>query len=329
MGEEELKRSMVYESNHSSPTIRSRNQKQTGAREEINTKKQRHQKPSNDVIIFENTTDKMKEEYEKVVAELAVVKESIVKGEDLIKELEAANVVALQEKNEVYLQLEAERSVGGDAESRFHAVMAQKIDVESTKKKLAQESGELKKDIEDLERSLAKAEQEKNAKEHQIKTLQDEMAQQDELIAKLTREKKKMEEGNRKAADDLQAEEDKVKRKLETELKQTLASVDDLERIKRDMDEATKRKDLEYGTLVSKFEDEQATVNQAGKKIKELAARIEEIEEELEAERQARAKVEKQRSDLAKELDELTERLDEAGGATAAQIELNKKREQE
>ena len=46
-------------------------------------------------------------------------------------------------------------------------------------------------------RSLAKAEQEKNAKEHQIKTLQDEMAQQDELIAKLTREKKKMEEGNR------------------------------------------------------------------------------------------------------------------------------------
>ena len=101
---------------------------------------------------------------------------------------------------------------------RFHAVMAQKIDVESTlkdveerlmdeedanatlgaqKKKLATEAGELKKDIEDLERSLAKAEQEKNAKEHQIKTLQDEMAQQDELIAKLTREKKKMEEGNR------------------------------------------------------------------------------------------------------------------------------------
>ena len=57
-------------------------------------------------------------------------------------------------------------------------------------KKLAQESGELKKDIEDLERFLAKAEQEKNAKEHQIETLQDEMAQQNELIAKLTREKK-------------------------------------------------------------------------------------------------------------------------------------------
>ena len=47
------------------------------------------------------------------------------------------------------------------------------------------------------------------------------------------------------------------------------------------------------------------------------------------AERQARAKVEKQRSDLAKELDELTEHLEDAGGASAAQVDLNKKRESE
>lgn len=42
-----------------------------------------------------------------------------------------------------------------------------------------------------------------------------------------------------------------------------------------------------------------------------------------------RAQVEKQRAELARELGELGERLDEAGGATAAQVELNKKREQE
>merc|ERR1711974_220960 len=52
-------------------------------------------------------------------------------------------------------------------------------------------------------------------------------------------------------------------------------------------------------------------------------------EEELEAERQARAKAERQRSDLARELESLGERLNEAGGATQAQIELNKKREAE
>lgn len=55
----------------------------------------------------------------------------------------------------------------------------------------------------------------------------------------------------------------------------------------------------------------------------------EELVEELEVERVARAKVEKQRSDLSRELEEISERLEEAGGATAAQVELNKKREAE
>merc|ERR1711992_217670 len=63
--------------------------------------------------------------------------------------------------------------------------------------------------------------------------------------------------------------------------------------------------------------------------IKEQQARVEEMEEELEAERQARAKAERQRSDLARELENLGERLAEAGGATNAQVELNKKREAE
>merc|ERR1711910_214104 len=45
--------------------------------------------------------------------------------------------------------------------------------------------------------------------------------------------------------------------------------------------------------------------------------------------RQARAKAERQRSDLARELESTGERLNEAAGTTAAQIELNKKRESE
>merc|ERR1712000_368173 len=48
-----------------------------------------------------------------------------------------------------------------------------------------------------------------------------------------------------------------------------------------------------------------------------------------EHERQARAKAEKAKSKLAKELEDLGDRLDEAGGATSAQVELNKKRETE
>merc|ERR1719242_2414795 len=80
---------------------------------------------------------------------------------------------------------------------------------------------------------------------------------------------------------------------------------------------------------MAKLEDEQGLVGKVQKAIKESQARVEEMEEELEAERQARAKAERQRSDLARELERLGERLQEAGGATSAQIELNKKREAE
>merc|ERR1711876_111933 len=76
-------------------------------------------------------------------------------------------------------------------------------------------------------------------------------------------------------------------------------------------------------------DDEQTLVAKVQKSIKEQQGRVEEMEEELEAERQARAKAERQRSDLARELESLGERLTEAGGATTAQIELNKKREAE
>merc|ERR1712176_1625330 len=89
------------------------------------------------------------------------------------------------------------------------------------------------------------------------------------------------------------------------------------------------RKEKDLAGFASKLEDEQSLVSKMQKGIKETQARVEELEEELEAERQARAKAERQRSDLARELEELGERLNEAGGATHAQIELNKKREAE
>merc|ERR1740136_582609 len=89
------------------------------------------------------------------------------------------------------------------------------------------------------------------------------------------------------------------------------------------------RRENEIGGQASKLDDEQGLVGKVQKGIKELQGRVEEMEEELEAERQARAKAERQRSDLAREMESLGERLNEASGTTAAQIELNKKRESE
>ncbi|KAM8824252.1 myosin-4-like [Synchiropus picturatus] len=231
------------------------------------------------------------------------------------------------------------------------------------KRKLEDECSELKKDIDDLEMTLAKVEKEKHATENKVKNLVEELSGQEENIAKLSKEKKALQEAHQQTLDDLQSEEDKVnsltkakskleqqvddlegsleqekkirmdmeraKRKLEGDLKLNQESLMDLENDKQQSEERIKKKEFENNQLLSNIGDEQSINNQLQKKMKELQARIEELEEEVEAERAVRAKVEKQRSDLAREIDEVSERLEEAGGATAAQIEMNKKREAE
>merc|ERR1711971_755242 len=174
--------------------------------------------------------------------------------------------------------------------------------------------GVVKKEIEDIELAIAKVELEKGNRDHPIKVLQDEIADQDEVINKLNKEKKHIAETQAKSNDDMVSVGEKVehlasiKGKLETTLGELEGSLD-------------------------KEKKTRATVEKQKRKLegdlKEVQGRVESMEEELEAERQARAKAERQRSDLAREIDQLGERLDEASGATTAQVELNKKRESE
>merc|ERR1711902_422135 len=119
------------------------------------------------------------------------------------------------------------------------------------------------------------------------------------------------------------------RRKVEGELKVAQEAVADLERTKKELEGNIQRKEKDASGLFSKLDDEQSLVAKVQKTIKEIQSRVEGMEEELEAERQGRAKAERQRSDLSRELENLNERLGEASGATAAQIELNKKREAE
>ncbi|KAG8128965.1 hypothetical protein E2320_016371 [Naja naja] len=304
----------------------------------------------------------MKEEFQRT-------KEELAKSEAKRKELEEKMVSLLQEKNDLQLQVQSESESLADAEERCDQLIKTKIQLEAKikelteraedeeelnaeltakKRKLEDECSELKKDIDDLELTLAKVEKEKHATENKVKNLTEEMAVLDETIVKLTKEKKALQEAHQQALDDLQAEEDKVntltkakakleqqvddlegsleqekkirmdleraKRKLEGDLKLAQESIMDLENDKLQLEEKLKKKDFEYSQLQSKNEDEQT---------------LKELEEEIESERATRAKAEKQRADLSRELEEISERLEEAGGATSAQIELNKKREME
>lgn len=107
------------------------------------------------------------------------------------------------------------------------------------KRKLEDECSELKKDIDDLELTLAKVEKEKHAIENkvciygcfseqnqyylykrlltgwillhiQVKNLTEEMSSLDDTITKLSKEKLALHEAHQQTLEDLQAEEDKV-----------------------------------------------------------------------------------------------------------------------
>ena len=250
-----------------------------------------------------------------------------------------------------------------DAQNTLVSTEQERIQCTADKKELENECVAVKKDIEDIEIANQKLEQEKANRDHTIRHLNDEIANQDEIINKLNKEKKHISEVSGKASEDLDVASEKVdhlsniktkleetlddlessldrekrsrvniekeRRKIEGELKITQQTVAELDRSQKELETQVVRKDNELGALSNKLDDEQSSVVKVQKSIKELQSRVEEMEEELEAERQARAKAERQRSDLARELEGLGERLFEAGGATTAQIELNKKRESE
>ncbi|KAM6977340.1 myosin-7-like [Aplochiton taeniatus] len=229
------------------------------------------------------------------------------------------------------------------------------------KRQLEDEVAELKRDVDELEITLAKVEKERHATENKVKNLQQEMLVLDGSTLSLTREKAALQEAHQQVLNDLQAQEDKVnmlakvkarleqqvddlegtleqekklrtelersKRKLEGDLKLSMDSVIDMENSKQQLEETLKKRDFEMSQVGSRLEDEQTLVLQLQKKIKELQTRNEESEEAMAAERAWRSKAERQRNDVSRELEELSQRLEEAGGASVAQIALNRRRE--
>merc|ERR1712029_1184148 len=234
---------------------------------------------------------------------------------------------------------------------------------EQDKKGVDKELANMKREHAELVAKNEKLLAEKAKRDQTLRGLNDEVHHQDEQISKLNKEKKYITETVKKASDELAAAQDKVqhlndvkvkleqtldsmdhglekekrgknsiekeRRKLEGDLKMSQETVLDLERGKRELEQNIMRKDTELNGLMGKLDEEQGCVGRTQRQIKEYTGRVEEMEEELEAERQSRAKAERQRAELSREYDELADRLDESCVATAAQIELNKKRESE
>merc|ERR1711881_696380 len=148
---------------------------------------------------------------EKLEKDFADTKKSLEKEIKRRKELEEMQLLFVQEKNELLMELNQQQDQNDDAEDRCEQLLKTKVgldckikdlterledeeelnnDLVARKRKLEDECCELKKDIDDLEMTLAKIEKEKHATENKVKNLQEEMADQDEAILKLQKEKK-------------------------------------------------------------------------------------------------------------------------------------------
>ncbi|XP_029914859.1 myosin-8-like isoform X1 [Myripristis murdjan] len=181
--------------------------------------------------------------------EFARLKEEFAKSEARRKELEEKMVVLVQEKNDLYLQIQAERENLCDAEERCEGLIKSKIHLEAKvkefserieeeeeinaeitakKRKLEDECSELKRDIDDLELTIAKVEKEKYATENKVKNLIEELTNLEENLMKSSKEIKALQEVHQQTLDDLQAEEDKVNSLTKTKIKLE-QQVDDLE----------------------------------------------------------------------------------------------------
>merc|ERR1739844_765948 len=300
------------------------------------------------------------------------------------KKVEAIHASLSNQKNELVLALQSGGSVVQDLIDKTNRVEAMAADVQKSlgevnnriagekaqmdaigqaQAKIGATKAALSEEIGALEERLGAAEQDKNDKDGQIRILKEEIEHQNDMVAKLNREKKGAQESRQKTEEDIQSMEDrcnhlarlkskleqsldeaedslerekkakadveKLKRKIEGDLKLTQETISDLDRVKAELSQSVQRKEKESAAIAAKIEDEATLGSKYNKQIKELQARLEELDEELAIERGNRAKAEKSRAILKKDIEDLGSKLEEAGANTATQVELNKKREGE
>ncbi|VDM65006.1 unnamed protein product [Strongylus vulgaris] len=277
------------------------------------------------------------EELEKINEKVKQLEESLAREEKLRKELEDSSTKLLEEKNNLFTNLESTKGQLSDAEERLAKLQSLKgdadkqlaelnerladqedrnADVQRAKKKVESELESLKKQIQELEMSLRKSESEKQSKDHQIRSLQDEMQQQDEAVAKLNKEKKHQEEINRKLMEDLQSEEDKSNHtnKVKAKLEQTLDDLEDnLEREKRsraDLDKQKRKVEGELKIAQENIDEAARQRHDLENNLKKKESELHSISSRLEDEQALVSKLQRQIKEGQSRISELEEELE-------------------
>merc|ERR1719167_142623 len=95
-----------------------------------------------------------------------------------------------------------------DAQSKLAQEEASRQELNAEKKRMEGGISSKKKDVDDVRLALQKVDQEKNSRDHAIKGLNDEIAEQDEMINRLNKEKRMVSEHGAKSAEELQSAND-------------------------------------------------------------------------------------------------------------------------
>merc|ERR1712012_745787 len=246
-----------------------------------------------------------KAEYEE---KIAIAEANIDKAIAECNKVKAVYEKISAEKNELVLALQSGGSAVQDIIDKTNRIEAMKNDLqkqmdetqarirgeedaiaslEAQCAKVKADADKLQGDVKTLESTLEATEEDKMTKDNQIRTLKEEIAHQEDMIAKLQKEKRGVAEARQKTEEDIQSMEDKcnhlnkvkgkleqaldecedglerekkakgdvekLKRKTDGDLKLTQEAVSDLERVKSELVGAMQRKDKEIASVSSKL----------------------------------------------------------------------------
>merc|ERR1719193_257225 len=271
--------------------------------------------------------------------ELKEITEKLQKHETEVQNLDKQYQQALEEKNILAEQLQAETELCAEAEEMRARLAARKQEMEEIihdmearieeEEEKVLKSGEdrkkLQQHIQDLEEHL----------EEKLSDVSATLAEEEEKAKHLLKLKAKHESTIGELEDKLRKdnqqkqEVERAKRKIETELGDMKEQVLEKKQQVEDMQLQLGKREEEVAQALMKVDEEAALKANAQKSLRELESQLGEVVEDLEAEKEARTKAEKQKRDLNEELEALKNELLDSLDVTAAQQELRTAREKE
>ncbi|XP_045911523.1 myosin-7-like isoform X2 [Micropterus dolomieu] len=265
------------------------------------------------------------------------LKEAFDRSEVKRRDAEERQVVLVQEKNDLALQLQAEQDNLMDAEDRCNQLIQSKISQESKlkemqerledeeevsatltskKRQLEDEVASLKKDVDDLEMTLAKVERERHGVENKMKNLSHEMCVLDETISSLSREKAALQEAHQQVLNDLQAHEDKVnmlakaKARLEQQVDNVESSLELEKKVRIDLERTKRKLEADLKLSMDSVRDLENQKEELEERLKKKDFELGQLQSKMEDEQSLVAQLQKKMKELQTRIEELEEALE-------------------